>query len=602
MISTLNEYIKKNNLLFLVLLIIFAYAIPYYSPVDYTDTDSWGTFLTSQAILEHGTIKLDAYSEVFPAYGGRIRQANNNHSYHYYSIGPALLTTPFVWLANLRGENMAGLTSPYRNENQSKLQNLLSAITIAISALLIYTICRCYLNYVYSYLFTISFVFGSSIASTMGTALWNINSAMVFVLSAILILVYEDQNKTQSFKPIILGGLLFLAYLCRPTASLFILTTFAYILLKNRRDFIKLFVTCSILFSLFILFSILEFNRLLPPYYNLGGFLFSPFIKSGIYGSLFSPSRGLFIFSPIFLIPIILLVIFGRKIYKEGLIWFGAVWLTLYLLMIWRWEYWMGGYCFGPRMLTDIIPALLLLTVITWGKAVTTASKWLRGTLLISFIVLAFASIFINTHQGLFNPSTADWNWAAKMMYNPQYLFDWKYPQFLANPKMIKALEAERKYIALNPYKPGQEILPNSKRAIYLGWHLPEANFTIIWSDEKSAKILLKIRPKDYEGISTLNLVINAATYQPQKINVLINGSEVGVIDSQEHLTPLTYTLPIDMSILGLDDKSSLKSKRVEIEFFSPQASIPAAVDPNLNPDPRSLGMSLHWLKIVADE
>jgi hypothetical protein len=406
--------------------------------------------LTSQAILEHGTIKLDAYSEVLPVYSYKIIQAENNHYYYYSALGTPILTTPFVWLANLRGVDLARLTSPYQNKVQSGLQNLLSAITTTISCILIYAFCRCYLNYVYSFLLTVAFVFGSSIVSTMGTALWNINLEMVFILSALVILACEDQRKIKDLKPVLLGLLLFLAYFCRPTAALFILITFTYVFLKNRRAFIKMAVTSTLLFGLLVLFSMVEFNQFLPDYYK-AGFLDNPISKSAVYGSLLSPSRGLFVFSPYLLLPFIGLILYRKQLYKEAFAWFGAIWFALYVMMVSRWPNWWGGYSFGPRLLTDALPALFIITVLVWKIALTNPPKWKREILAISFVVLAFSGIFINTKQGLYNHSPAIWNTATDIDHAPQYLFNWKYPQFLANPEMIMVLEAERKFNNLNP-------------------------------------------------------------------------------------------------------------------------------------------------------
>ena len=602
MLSTLTGYLEKHNLLIIILLIITTFAITYYSPIRYTDSDPFGTFLTSQAILEHGTIKLDAYSEVLPVYGSKIIRAENNHYYYYSALGTPILTTPFVWLANLRGIELARLTSPYQDNSQSALQNLLSAITVTISCILIFAFCRCYFNHVYSFFFTVAFVFGSSIVSTMGTALWNVNLEVVFILCALVILACEDQKKTKDLKPILLGLLLFFAYFCRPTAALFILTTLAYVFLKNRRTFIKMAVTLTFLFGLLVLFSMVEFNQFLPDYYK-AGFLDNPISKSAVYGSLLSPSRGLLVFSPYLFLPFIGLILYGKQLYKEPFVWFGVIWFALYVMMISRWPNWWGGHSFGPRLLTDALPALFIITVLVWKKALMNPSQWQKVILATSFVVLAFSGIFINTKQGLYNNSSAKWSWVTDIDHAPQYLFNWKYPQFLANPEMFMALEAERKSNNLNTYKPGQKILPHSKKVVYLGWHSPEENNTFRWSDGKSPKILLKVHPRDYIGINSLIIKIKAGTYQPQRINVLVNGVEVGVIESQEiWWNPSTYTFPIKRSLLGLDDTSSHEKKLVEIEFLIPNAMSPAVIEPQSNLDTRVLGIALYKLIIIPEE
>ena len=56
-------------------------------------------------------------------------------------------------------------------------------------------------------------------------------------------------------------------------------------------------------------------------------------------------------------------------LYKDALAWFGAIWFALYIMMISRWPNWWGGHSFGPRLLTDALPALFIITVLVWKIA-----------------------------------------------------------------------------------------------------------------------------------------------------------------------------------------------------------------------------------------
>ena len=57
------------------------------------------------------------------------------------------------------------------------------------------------------------------------------------------------------------------------------------------------------------------------------------------------------------------------------------------------------------------------------------------------FFCFSLISIFINTYQGLYNPATGKWNNSPNIDEYPDYLFDWKYPQFMATPKLLKERE-----------------------------------------------------------------------------------------------------------------------------------------------------------------
>jgi len=599
MSAKINGFLEKHQFTFLIIFCLSTFAISYCSPVEYTYSDAFGTFLTSQAIIEHKTIKLDAYSEVLPAYGYRIHGVNG-HFYYLFPIGTPLLSTPFVWLANLRGDDMSILEPYGTNKSQSQLQNLLSALTTTVIFTLIYAICRYYLNYAYSFLVTIIFVFGSSLISSLGTALWNLNFEIVFILSALLILVRENKYQTYDFKPLLLGFLLFMAYLCRPTAIILILLVLIYTMLKNRSEFIKLAIFLIIFFSIFTIFSIYEFNHLLPEYYQQLKFDHKLQIKI-IYALLFHPSRGLLVYHPFLLIPFLGSLIFINQVKNNLLFWLALIWVTVLLFVVSYYWNWWGGHSFGPRLLTDALPALLLLTIIIGEIAVSTLPNKKMNLITYIFIIFGIASIFINTYQGLFNYWPARWNNLATDSIQFEIL-NWGHPQFLANPKMVNTLESEMKYKDLNRYKLGQEILPTSKNAVFINWYGPEGNNLLMWSNGNLSKILLKVKPKDYIDITRLNLEITAGTYYTQTIDVLMNGIEIGQINSQNHYNPEMYSFQIEKSDLGIDESNSKSSNQVEIEFVIPDAKIPYIYEPSTNKDTRIIGLSFYKMMLTPVE
>lgn len=79
----------------------------------------------------------------------------------------------------------------------------------------------------------------------------------------------------------------------------------------------------------------------------------------GQLGLLVSPGKGLFVFTPAALVAIVGLVVAARR---------GEAWLAASLgagavahwLLLGRWSEWHGGECFGPRMLTDVLPLLFV--------------------------------------------------------------------------------------------------------------------------------------------------------------------------------------------------------------------------------------------------
>lgn len=74
---------------------------------------------------------------------------------------------------------------------------------------------------------------------------------------------------------------------------------------------------------------------------------------------LFSPAKGLLVFTPLVLVAAAGLV----RAFRSGEAWFagtlGAAVLA-HLAVVGRWSEWHGGECFGPRLMTDALPLLFL--------------------------------------------------------------------------------------------------------------------------------------------------------------------------------------------------------------------------------------------------
>ena len=116
-----------------------------------------------------------------------------------------------------------------------------------------------------------------------------------------------------------------------------------------------------------------------------------------------------------------------------------------------------------------------------------------------------------------------------------------------------------------------------------LGWSLPESNF--IWSDQKSAEILLEVNESD----SDRNLRIELHPFlqgesKSQNISLTINkATKTRVVITQKQI----IEIPIEKSFLN--GKSPLS-----IVFDIPQAS-----RPNSGNDQRILGVALHYFEII---
>jgi len=76
----------------------------------------------------------------------------------------------------------------------------------------------------------------------------------------------------------------------------------------------------------------------------------------GLLGLLISPGRGLLWFCPV------LLLVVAPPQDKQRTVWLAAaIFAALHLILIAKWRYWWGGYSWGPRLLSEAIPAAFVL-------------------------------------------------------------------------------------------------------------------------------------------------------------------------------------------------------------------------------------------------
>jgi hypothetical protein len=177
----------------------------------------------------------------------------------------------------------------------------------------------------------------------------------------------------------------------------------------------------------------------LPDYYALARFDRSYQVGRVLLGHLVSPSRGWLIFSPFLALVLLGGLFLTRCLARRPFYWLCLGWLAFHLAAISRIGHWWGGHSFGPRLLADIVPAAFLLTVLVGQEVARIQSASLRRTILIAYLTLGLVAIFINSYQGLYNTSTARWNDYPNVDQYPEYVWDWRYPQFLASPSSLAA-------------------------------------------------------------------------------------------------------------------------------------------------------------------
>jgi hypothetical protein len=163
---------------------------------------------------------------------------------------------------------------------------------------------------------------------------------------------------------------MFSAYLCRPTAAIFNAALFLYLFFEKRPFALKLLLAYSGLCGLFVLFSLREYQQVLPDYYlpsklgpNAGTFWLA------MYGNLVSPGRGILVYSPYLLLTFIGAICFCKRLVRKPFFWIAVGWFGAHFIVMARNFMWSGGASLGNRVFTDGFPALILLTLVVWNAS-----------------------------------------------------------------------------------------------------------------------------------------------------------------------------------------------------------------------------------------
>jgi hypothetical protein len=147
----------------------------------------------------------------------------------------------------------------------------------------------------------------------------------------------------------------------------------------------------------------------------------------GLLGILVSPSRGLFVYSPVLLFPAAGLALWlWRR--GGGVLAAAAAVAGVGIGTIATFSVWWGGHSFGPRLLTDVLPALVLGLVPVWPAV--WRSRPTRWLVLAAFLVSSLVEVVGAFHYP--SPRPVEWNTSPRNVDQAHdRLWDWRDPQLL---------------------------------------------------------------------------------------------------------------------------------------------------------------------------
>lgn len=361
---------------------------------------------------------------------------NSNTAIHYLSAFPIitpLLVLPIYFVAYLVQYSIDW-------HSLAVLGHLSASLIMAISGAYFYKLLKdFFVTKKEALLLTIVYLFGTLNYALLSQALWQHGTVQLFYILSLYYLLKSFRQTSKTYQILLFGFFYGLAILSRPTA-LVALPFFAFLVLKNYYPDLKKILNYALMSFLGVLPNILFFIWYNQTYYlsilNQGyadqagsGWLGK--FPEGFLGLWLSPSKGILIYSPIFIFSIIsIFQILRSKTYEKNLnyLMFFAI-VVVHTLVLGKWKHWYGGWSYGYRMASDIIPFLVLLLV-----------PFLKSSLYLKykkvFFVVLFVSILVQIHGIIFYDGV--WHSAYDGGFeNTSWLWSLKDSEFVFNFRRI---------------------------------------------------------------------------------------------------------------------------------------------------------------------
>jgi len=397
-----------------------------------------------------------------------------------YGIGAGLAALPVVAVFHaLYGDLMA---QPATLWFAAKFA---AALLSAASAVVLYLIARTALSQSAALLILCAYALGTNVWSTSSQSLWQHAPNAFFLTMGIW--SWLKIPVVRRFA--LLSGFCFAsAVLCRPTSAVYVLSALMFLLLVERRALLPFIVgglpiaIALAAFNYTYLGSPLEFGQ------TVGGQAIAmsktgssevwrlASIPSHAAGQLLSPSRGLLIFS-----PFLLFSFWGiwRIARDRTLLWLRPLVASALgvMLVTFAWFDWWGGWSYGPRLLVDTMPVMVvcLLPVMTWILQ--------RRSRLRLFLGLMAWSIAVQA-TGAFAYDLAGWN--SRLGY-PVRLSDSAEAVFADTEARATKLAAQRGGTVLPPIRRDIDKAEHRSRL----WSVSDnaiSYYLTHWSDSRQRK------------------------------------------------------------------------------------------------------------------
>lgn len=367
-----------------------------FRPIDSSDTLP-ASLIPFSVVLDH-SVTLDRFFPWLPRhiwYTPYVTHRSHGHHFSGFPIGGALLVSPlYVPIAlAARHWDPGGLVVLAR-----MAEKFSAAAIAAFSTVLLLLLLKRIVSAPWAWVLTLVYAFATETWSISSQALWQHGPGVLAIIGSFYGLERWSAERGRSGWLWLCGACAAAAFIIRPTNVVLFPAILAAMLLAHATldCYVRLLTLPLLGGALLVGYNLYVFQRL------SGGYAMSVLegsVPEGLAGLLVSPSRGLLIYTPLVLFALCAFLpsaaAAGRL--HQPLRTAAAVLIVLEPLIIAPSRIWWAGYCWGPRYLTEIIPALIVLMAL--GVSLIDR-PWPRR----AFVVLALYSVLTQIVGVFFYP------------------------------------------------------------------------------------------------------------------------------------------------------------------------------------------------------
>ena len=231
---------------------------------------------------------------------------------------------------------------------------------------------------------------------------------------------------------------------------------------------------------------------------------------------------------------------------------------------------WNGGWCYGPRYTTELVPWMVLVA----SLGLTAALRWHED--------------YATTRrpaEWAATPMAGGGVLGRRVFINPPgHVWDWHRPQFLAGlvtvpPDVFPVADTGRRIA----------FAKEAGRAFQLdGWSFSEDEWC--WSEQHRATLIFAVNNPPPKQLRLCFGPCVDDSHPRQRIKIRLNGQTLADLELSRP-DPVEYTFPIPVGSLGAKNRLTFEMP----DAFSPQEAYKRR-------DFRLLGVALRWMELAGGE